>query len=461
MKLFNAINIQNEIATVLSIKKKRNTYEVLGKKHFKLSELKDYLESKKNYYVSINQEDILNENISIPATVKKDNIIKSLILHKFKDDIEGKEILLNYHELSTNNHTKLYHVDGVYEEEYEYILGKLGKQNEIKSTAASRFALFGLSEQCIKEESYLSVYTQENEVDILVVHKGVPIFNRASTVMSKDEKNRHFAIANEISSTITYIKQQFHTIRFSTIALSGSVAMDEVVPEHIYILTQIPITVLYPNTFITGLPNEKIQNSILALGSYFVPKSCQFLPRSLIRIRQFLFSQNILLMASAIIFIAVFFFTYSKYMHYTKSLEVYEAIKNQLIQTVKNTKTYSQKDLQQSINYLEVVEKYLYHHPADQFPVLKPLILLQKPDHMSWKYRKGQPELSLSFTKLFDNLDGLHKFEKTFNAYLKKISAVLPLTFIDKTNYEKMQFNGIINIAKVKKIPQRHRRRRR
>ncbi len=463
MGLFNAVNIQNDTAAVLSIRKKRNTYEVLENQLLKPSELTDYLRKKRSFHVSIDQDDVLNEKITIPTAIKKDNVIKSMILHKFKDIIEGKKVLLNYHELSKNknNDTTTYQVDGIYEDNYVKTLNTLGKWSEIKSATSSRFALFGLSNQCIKEESYLTVYTQDDKVNILVAHKGVPIFNRVGTLIADDEESRQIAMANEISSTITYINQQFKDIKFSTIALSGSAAMDELLPEHLYLLTQVPVTVLYPNTFMLGLSNEKAQHFILALGNYFVPKSCQFLPHSLINIRQYLFSQNMLLIASIIIFLPVFFFTYEKYESYNKALDQYEGSRDQLIQMVRNTDTYSQEELQKSFNYLQIAEKYLRYHPSDLFLALKPLVLLQKPEQWSWKYHEGQPELSISFAKPFESLDALHQFEKRFQKHFNEINSTLPLTFLDKTDYTKMHFRGIVSTVKTNKTQQRRIKRRR
>ena len=463
MGLFNAVNIQNDTVAVLSIRKKRNTYEVLENQLLDPSELTHYLADKSAFHVCIDQDDVLNEKITIPTAIKKDNVIKNMILRKFNDIIQGRKVLLNYHELSKNqnNDTTTYHVDGVYEDDYVQTLHTLGKWNEIKSATASRFALFGLSDQCIKEESYLSVHTQGSKVDILAVHKGIPIFNRVGIIMADDEEKRQIAIANEISSTITYINQQCNDIKFSTIALSGSVAMDDMVPEHLSILTQIPVTVLYPNTFMLGLSNEKAQHSILALGSYFVPKSCQFLPDSLINVRQYLLSQNMLLIASIIIFLPIFFFTYEKYESYNNALDQYASIKDQLIQTVRNTETYSQEELQKSWDYLQISQKHLRHHPSDLFLALKPLVMLQKPEEWSWKYHEDQPELSVSFAKPFKSLDALHQFEKRFQKQFNKINSKLSLTFLDKTDYAKMQFKATVSIVKAKETLQKRIKRRR
>ena len=461
MGLFHAVNIQDETATALSIRKKRNKYIITESALLDSSELTSFLTKNRSLYLSIDQEDILNEKISIPTAIKKDNIIRNMILRQFNDIIQDRKILLNYHKLSenTSNDTTIYQVDGVYEDTYTNTLNTLAESSEIKSATSSIYALFGLAEQCIKDDSYLLVYTQGNKVDILAVHKGVPIFNRVASVMTDDPESLQMSIVNEISTTITYIKRQFYDIEFSVISLSGSIAMDEMVSENIYTLTQIPVSVLYPNTFMLGLPNEKAQHFIIALGSYFVPKSCQFLPFSLIGKYQYQLSQNILLVASILVFLSVSLFTYEAYERYNESLGKYESVKDRLIQLVRSTDTYKQDELQYSLEYLQIGEKYLRYHPSDLLLLLKPLIILQKPEQINWEHHENEPEFSVKFTKSFESLDALYQFEKRFQKQFKQINSVQPITFLNQTNYIKMDFEGIVSVKKPEKAAPMRRRR--
>ena len=166
MGLFYTVNIKDDTAVVLTINKKRNTYEVLENAQIKPSNLTNFLTNKSSLYVSIDQDDILNEKISISTSIKKDNVIRSMILRKFSDIIQNRKILLNYHKLSENDsdNTTMYQVDGVYEDDYVKKLDNVGNLCEIKSISSSIFSLFGLAEQCLKEESYLLVYTEEQKL---------------------------------------------------------------------------------------------------------------------------------------------------------------------------------------------------------------------------------------------------------------------------------------------------------
>lgn len=461
MGLFYTVHMQDDVAVVLSIRKKRRSYEILENKVLDPSELTHFFTKKRSLYVSIDQDDVLNENVSIPSDIKKDNVIQNMILRKFNNIIQNRKTLLNYHMLSENatDNTTLYQVDGVYEDNYVDRLNTLGKLGEIKSSTSGRYALLGLSEQCIKDESYLTVYTQGNKVDILAVHKGIPIFNRVVTVTNGLEDHRT-SIEHEISTTITYINRLFHDIDFSLIALSGSISMDEILSERLYTITQKPITVLYPNTFMSGLPNEKAQDFIIALGSYFVPKNCQFLPTTLIGEHQYRLLQNILLVASIVLLFSISFLTYEKYESYNETLEQYDSIKNRLIKTVRTTDTYSKENLQYSRRYLEIGEKYLRYHPSDLLLALKPLIILQKPEYFNWEYYENKPKFSVTFSKPFESLDALYQFEKRFQKQFNEIKQTQQLIFLNQTDYVKMQFKGIITMEKAKEIVQTTRRRR-
>ena len=463
MGLSYAVNIQHDTATVLLIKKRKNNYIVLEHQLLKLSELTQYLKRKSTLYISINQDDMLNENITIPTAIKKDTIIKSMIRRNFSEVILNREVLLTYNKISENknNNTTLYQVNGVYEDNYTQILHNLEIQNRIKSATAGRLALLGLSLQCINAESYFLIHTQGIRIDILAIHKGVSIFDRVGILMGDDTQSHQIDIINEVTNTITYVQQNMRDIPFSTIVLSGSITMDYTVPEHLYTVTKYAITTLYPNTFISGLPNEKAQDFILALGSYFVPKSYQLLPDSLLSKHQYMLMQNLLLAVSIMLFFSTSVFTNEQYKNYNDTLNQHEAIKNKFIHKIKYADTYSQDELQKSQEYLRLVQKYLQHHPSDLFITLKSLIMMQKPERWSWNYDEVQPKLITTFQKSFSSLNALHQFKKRFQKQFKKIHTSFALTLLDQTNYSKMQFNATISIRKTKKIPLRHTRRRR
>jgi len=463
MRLSYAVNIQHETATVLLMKKRKNNYIVLEHQLLKLSELTQYLKKKSALYVSINQDDMLNESISIPTPIKKNTIIKSMIQRNFSEVILNRKILLTYNKISENknDNTTSYQINGVYEENYTQILHNLEIQNRIKSATAGRLALLGLSLQCVNAESYFLIHTQGVRIDILAIHKGVSIFDRVGILMVNDTQSHQIDIINEITNTITYVQQNMRDIAFSTIVLSGSITMNHTVPEHLYTITKYAIATLYPNTFISGLPNEKAQDFILALGSYFVPKSYQFLPDSLLGKHQYMLTQNLLLTVSVMLFFSTSVFTYEQYTNYNDALKQHKAIKNKFIHKIKYADTYSQDELQKSQKYLSLVQKHLHHHPSDLFIALKSLIMLQKPEQWRWNHDEVQPKLITTFKKSFSSLDALHQFKKRFQKQFKKINTSFALTLLDQTNYSKMQFNVVISIQKAKTAPSRHTRRRR
>jgi hypothetical protein len=464
MGYINAVYIQNDFASVLSIKKRRKSYHVLSDELVDINELSKYLKKKNNIFLSLEEEELIDEKVTLSSLIKNDNVIRSSILHKLRDSLNNQPILFNYSKISYDKHdeTITYQVDGVYEKKYLQTLTHVGEIDKIREATTSRFTLFGISKECIKTESFISVYTQANKVIVLAIHDNKLIFSRTSTVLVDTLSERQMAIVDEINRTVAYIHQQFREIKFTLIALSGSMSIDDIVPEHLYMLTQLPITVLYPNSFISGLENEKLQHYILALGTLFIPKELIFLPLNILQARQYSLLVQIILILSFITLIVSSFFTFESYTNYDNALNNYETIKNRLIRTVRNTDTYSQEELQKSWNHLQIAEKYLQYNPIDFILALKKLILIQEPSSLHWSLKDTTTNANISFEKSFQSLDALHQFEMQFNNIFNEINSTLSLKLSNKSDYKKLFFHNVIEIkksTKVHKTPSRRRRR--
>ncbi len=463
MGYINALYIQNEFASIVSIKKKRKSYLIDSAELLDINELPIYLKGKDNFYISTEEDELIDEKVTISNLIKNDKVIRSSILHKLRDTLNSKNILFNYTKISQDKHneTTIYQVDGVYENKYITTLKYIDKLNKIREASASKFAFFGLSKECIKTKSYISVYTQANKVMVLAISDKKLIFSRTSTILVDKIDDRQMAMVDEINRSVAYIHQQFRDIKFTLIALSGSMSIDDIVPEHLHMLTQLPITVLYPNSFIFGLENEKLQHFILAIGSLFIPKEHIFLPKSILQIRQYSLSINLMLITSILLLLGSSFFAYESYVNYDNSLNSYETIKSRLIRTVKQTDTYSQKELQKSWNHLQIAEKYLQYNPKDFVLALKPLINLLKPTSWSWTLKDSYPQAQISFEKSFKSLDALHQFELHFNKIYKDINTSNKIKLNNQSDYKKMYFHNIVTIKKESKKPYQASRRRR
>lgn len=306
-----SLHVQDSSVSVLYIKRSRKLFNITGYKSVAVAQLREFLKDKNTLYLSIETDEVVDENVDIASDIQNDEIIRKSILKKLGKSISENNILSNYYKIFQNLHEKktTYHIDGVIEKNYLNTLNIVDDLSKIKSATLSKFALLGLSKECIKEESYFSIHAQENKVTVLAVHKNVLIFTRSSSASANNIENREVDMAEEMSQTIFYVQQQFRDIKFSTIALSGSLAVDEVIARNIYMATELPVIILYPNTFLKGMKNAQPQEYIIPIGNLFVPKSMQFLPDELLSLRQFEAVKQLLLAVSVIAFFCDLFFS--------------------------------------------------------------------------------------------------------------------------------------------------------
>ncbi|MEA3331244.1 MAG: hypothetical protein U9Q29_06070, partial [Campylobacterota bacterium] len=115
MKQYYAIDIRNDYATVLLFKKKRDVVTVVDSQIVNILELKDFLDSRYSFYLSVEMSEVFDERVDVPSAIKNDSVIKNFILKKFKDSISDEKDLFNYYEVEQNEHdsTTTYQVDGV------------------------------------------------------------------------------------------------------------------------------------------------------------------------------------------------------------------------------------------------------------------------------------------------------------------------------------------------------------
>lgn len=316
----------------------------------------------------------------------------------------------------------------------------------IERATTNKFSLLGISNECIKEENYFSIHTQANKITTIAVHNGSLIFSRVNTIVASDARMREINLVEEITQTIAYVQQNFRDINFSVIALSGSLAIDDIIVEHIHMMSQIGISVLYPNTFIKGFEGEEAHQYIFSLGSWYVPKRFQFLPTSILGLKQYALSLKTLLGASIVLAFIGFYLAYDKFDSYSNSLQEYEIVKNRLNILAHKTDTYSNEKLDKSLRYIQMSEKYLEHHPLDIILSLKPLIELEKPEELKWSYLEKSLTLTATFKKSFNSLIELYEFEKLFFSEFEDMNITFTKKYSVKTDYKKMDFDTTITI---------------
>lgn len=458
-----SIYFNNNNATALDIKKEGRFLRIEGKELLELNALEDFLKDRKSLYLGVEIDEVIDENIDIASDIQSDEIIRKSILQKIGKAIAGNNVLSNYYKIFKNLRGKktTYHIDGVKEKNYFDTLHQVGDLDKIKSATLSKFSYFCLSQKCIKNKSYFSIYAQENKALLLTIHDNIPIFARTFNVTTEDSVFRENDISEEITQTISYVQQQFRDIDFSLIALGGSLARNGEISEKIYNSTSIGVTTLYPNTFVLGLKNEQLQDYIIPLGNLFVPKKMQFLPETILSLRQFETTKRILLATSVVALLMSAFLAYGKYVSFYSSLQRYEIIKKDLTQMTDGVDTFSHEALSQSLRNLEIAQQYLQNNPVDLLLNLEKLINRIKPDTLLWKYHEDSLRFEIRFVKSFDSLEALYSFEKKFDQEFRNINKDSSFNYMPHTDYTKMVFNSLITLHAGNSTSLKEQRRRR
>ena len=467
MKKFYSINIHDDFTNILKIESKKGLLHIVEDYSITLPETTELLKNKKNFYIVVNVEEAIDDIATVPSIIKKDDVLKSYLISKFKETLTTKHLLLNYRKISedTKEEEVTYKVDAVSYKTYVEKLEVIDEWLEIKSATTNKFALFNLTKECFQnstDQGYISIHSYNSTLTVLAVDEDRNLlFERTSAVSMNPEDLLNNSVVDEVSQTIAYIKQQFRHIKFSTLLMSGSLSFDDILAEHLMLSLDMSIAVLYPNTFLKGLTNEEPQHYISAIGGYFVSKEEQFLPQKILSLR--LYQKLLLSLAlfSAIVVSVTSFNMLENYNKYNDALDNYDSIKAKLLRTVKNTDTYSLPELQKSWKHLQNAEKFLNFRPQDSLIHFKPLIDLVVPRDYSFKSMDSQSEeYSMTFIKKFQTLGELYNFEKIFVQNFNKINEEKKLIYSDKTNYSDMTFSVMISQHQQKKVSKKRRRRR-
>ena len=463
MSKFCAIDIQDSNVTILDVAKKGKLYLVSHHKSVEIDKLPKLIKNKKNLFLNIEQDEVIDEEIAIESVITNKSVIKSIISKKLRESNPKKEFIFNYHQLSKgqNEEKSLYQIDGVDAEKYLDSLGLIKNPIEIKSATICKFSLLALSNECIKEESYFSIYAQPDKITMIAVHKNSLIYSRVTTLSANDAKIKETKLVEQVTQTIAYVQQNFRDIKFSVVVLSGFLALDDAIIERIYMMSQLRVTVLYPNTFIKGLTAEEAHSFIFALGSLFVPKKFQLLPTSILGLKQYSVGSKIALALSALLAIVGFYFAYDRFVLYSDLLQEHETLIGRLNNLSTQTDIYPIEKLHKSLKYIQMSETYLAHHPIDTISSIKPLILLQKPQELQWSYKDDDLKFSATFKRQFESPKELYEFEKIFFDRFEDINTTFTKSYSVKTDYKKMDFDTtftIENKVEKEKVEQRRRR---
>lgn len=452
-----AIDIKKNFAVVLDVRKNGKFFDVRSYETLQKDKLSSYLKNKKEYFVTTEVEEEIEEKISLPSLLKNHKTIENAISLKLQQNYSSKKSIFNFSPLPNSEDIEniSYAVEGVFEDEYLSALELVGDVNHIKRATTAKFSLLAISNKCLDVDSYFSVYTYGNNIIIIAVHNKKIIFSRSNTIVANNAELRILNTVEEINQTINYARGQFRDVKFSTVAVSGSVAIDDTITEHLFLsLSYIGMSVLYPNTFINGLSDEEAQICMLSIGSLFIDKFENFIPKSILGSRQFNIASDVMLYISLVFMIVSSIVAFESYMNYSDSKDIYESNRTKLMQSIKKSKTYSKEELNESLNYLQIAQKYLKYNLIDLLIDIKPLMLLHKPDIIEWSHKEDIVSLKATFTKQFNSLEELYSFEKEFRQTFGDLNVSINKTYTNSTDYAKLNFVTNIVIDSKKETNQ-------
>ena len=429
MSKFYSISVMNGYAFILYLENKNKNLTILDDEEIELSELPSFIKNKKNLYINLQQKFEFSENIQVPVAIATSRNVKNYLLYKIKESNSEIDVLFNFHKLPKQNDEEYisYNVDVLDEKAYLDALDFVDDFSKIKSSTTSKFALLSLANQCITQNFYICVYTTAKIIIILAVENKELIFSRTIIVEPSSAETMQMDITEQITQTISYINNQFRDIQFKTLVLSGSIALDDVIPQHIMMFNNVEISVLYPNTFVQNIDAEESQTYILPLGTLFLPKSNQFLPKVVLGIRQFNITALLSLIASSILLCFMFYFTFNAYEKYSELSDKNQLLSAKYAQVRAQAKILPQKELSRYANHIYMVNKYFKNTPADELKLLEPLVNMSKPIKFEYKDKDGQIDFKVDFEKKFTKLINLYKFGEEFNNRFNDINSSIKI----------------------------------
>ncbi|MCX6060988.1 MAG: hypothetical protein NT103_01855 [Campylobacterales bacterium] len=458
MDSITIVRIHDDFTSITEAKNTRKKTVFSPQIHFtEPHEIANYLKSKKKIYLFFSSDNILEESIVLPSIIKNEATIRSALLAKIHDSGASPETLvLNklYTTLDPTGESAIHRYEGLSEKEILIHIAPIPKHEYLRRISVERYALFALAQHAFKGRSYLCVYTEEKRNLIVAVDNGTLLFSRVGFMQSEDEIGQIMEQINDISRTVAYAHQQYREAKFEFIAICGNIADGEIVPMQLNASTGLGVTVLAPTLIVDGLEPNMAQNSILEIGMLFLDNTMNFLPNSVKAAREFYLGSAIAIVIACAFMLFGLFQSYDAYTSYQSSLDEYDAVESQLYQTLRNTDTLDDKQLQEITAQLKSSTP-LHHHLLDDLILFDNVLKLIKPQGVS--FTEGG-ELILDFKHQCKTLLELYLFEKNFrhNVDTMKDTQVIAAY---KTDYNTLTFEATLKRGGVQPVspPPRHR----
>ena len=460
MSKFYSISLVEKYGFVVHLEKKKSNLSVLDTQEVAIDTLPSFVKDKKRFIINLFLEFEFSQDIKVPIVIAKNANVKSYLLYKIKEANPGKNILFNFYKSPKQNDEEniIYRVEAVDENEYLERLAFVDDFSKIESLTINKFALLSLANRCIDEKYFICVHTIESYIIILAVEEKELIFSRTITVDRSNPEAVQMNIAENITQTISYINTQFRDIEFKTLSLSGGVAVDEVIAEHITMLNSVNISVLYPNTFVKNFNAKESQSLILSLGAALTPKPNQFMPKLILGVQQFNLITTISLYVSIFLLFVMLYFTFDIYEKHQDLLLIDEQLQEQYKKEIAQVKMIPQNELKKYTHHILMVNRYLKTTPIDILLALEPLITLSKPKQFFYKNEEGEFSFEVKFEKRFHTLKELYEFEREIKKRVQEMKKNMHVEEKSRTDYKQFLYKLELKTKRKKSIKKRARR---
>lgn len=448
MKKLSIVRFRNDHATILDIEKNKGVYTFLPPIELdELTQLSTHLVNRTKILIFFSPLDTIEESIALPSVIKNEaTILKALSVKLHDERLINEPLVLNKVDaiIDPLGESIQHHYKGLYEREIYDAISPLTQWEHIDAITSEVYALFSISEEIFRDKSYLSVYTQEDRNLIVAVNNGTLLFSRVGELQSTDEIERVMEQISDINRTVAYAHQQYREVAFEFIAISGNIADGEMATIQLQAITGLRVCTLAPTLMVKGLELSTAQNYILDIGMLYLPESMNFLPARVKAIKEFDFGTKIVFSIALLVMVLGVYFSFSAYTEYQAGRDDYHNTRAQLEQTLQNTVTFDNDQLQKAIALLEVSTE-VDHHFLDSMIVFDDLFSLIHPSQSAYSHTPEGGVLTLSFSKKCTTLKELYLFEKTFK---QKIATLKPqlasITPLYKINYDTLTFEATV-----------------
>jgi hypothetical protein len=460
MKKFLSFDYSKKIGIL--VKEKKNHF-ILDKffefpqlKETEFNEKLEKLIEKYKSILSINFENYINQEISIPLIKDrktKEILIKNKLANNLEENQKYKFITIAERNLGKNIVYNIYAfpIDTLFKSI------KIDKKTieKLEKLFISQFSLFGVSNYLFPQEDVFHIYA-DNENLIITVSKGKNLrYIRTVDIPQNLDKNQILNIHYEnINLTYQYVKQN-KVKKIDLVLLSGSLSKDKELIETIYSFINEPICVVFKDRLIKNCDVETFDKFFIPIGNLFVPDNYNILPDDLIEKKVF---NKFLVYSNFALFLGIILSAYYEFLEFNNiqnKLSVldrkYFLVKTE-IQEFKQNYPIKIDDLDFYMRYLNLTFSLEKYNVFSLIGDIENVISGTKIQNLEVNKKENLVLLKIKTKKQFNNLEDFLKFKEKVNKSIKALSKYWEINNKTKFNYKDLEI--VINLEMQKTVGQ-------